>query len=62
MNEMRGLTFWYVLEVLVPGYLDTRVQGAGLVGSVGRDRVSRDGLQPITICNITNRYIVLCCK
>ena len=37
---MRGLTFWYILEVLVPGHLDTRVQGAGLVGSVGRDCIS----------------------
>lgn len=51
---MRGLTFRYVLEVLIPGYLDTRVQGAGLVGYTGRDHVSCDGLQPITTCSITN--------
>ena len=51
MNEMRGLTFRYVLEVLIPGHLDTGVQGAGLVGGTGRDHVSRDGLQPITTCS-----------
>jgi len=41
-------TFWYILEVLVPGHLDTGVQCTGLVGGTGRDHISCGSLQHIT--------------